>query len=62
MMLNFNDPHSIAAWLAVYPTRHLALLRALWRLQPQWREFMNQAAQIHQAQAQAQEKAKVPAR
>lgn len=32
-----HDPRSIAAWRAVYPERHDAILRAWWRMYPQWR-------------------------
>jgi hypothetical protein len=43
MTVDFNSPASIRAWLAAAPARHLPQLRALWRLQPQFREAIEAA-------------------
>lgn len=44
MDVNFNSPASIKAWLDIAPERHLPQLRALWRLQPQFRDAIQAAA------------------
>lgn len=43
MRLNLTDPASIRAWVAVFPERHMPLLRAMWRLWPQWRDAIEEA-------------------
>lgn len=43
MDVNLNSPESIRAWVEVHPERHLAQLRALWRLQPQFRPAIEAA-------------------
>lgn len=37
MILNLNDPTSIAAWRSVWPERHDEILRSLWKRFPQFR-------------------------
>ncbi len=44
MTLDLTQPDSIRAWLEVAPERHKAQLRALWRLWPQFRATIEQAA------------------
>jgi hypothetical protein len=41
--INFNDPESIAAWIAIRPERHTAMLRGLWLLWPMFREQIEAA-------------------
>lgn len=43
MNVDFTSPASIRAWLDLAPARHLPQLRALWRLQPQFREAIEAA-------------------
>lgn len=43
MTVDFNEPASIRAWLALAPDRHRPQLRALWRLFPQWRATIEAA-------------------
>lgn len=44
MTLDLTSPASIRAWLAVWPERHRALLRGMWRLWPQFRQSIEEAA------------------
>jgi hypothetical protein len=43
MSIDFNDPASIRAWVAIHPQRHRAVLRGFWRLWPQFRPAMQEA-------------------
>lgn len=53
MRVNFTDPASIAAWLRVYPERHLRLLDEFVRLKlkPAFEEAMAEAAKIVKGEA-----------
>ena len=46
-----RDPDSIRAWLEVRPDQHLRILRALWRLRPQYREAIEAAVAMARARA-----------
>lgn len=45
MLLNLNDAASIRSWVAVHPERHTQLLRAMWRMWPQFRAAIEEAMQ-----------------
>lgn len=38
MLLNMNDPASIAAWIRIRPREHWEQLKTMVRLQPKWRD------------------------
>jgi hypothetical protein len=42
-VIDFRDPAAIRRWIAVWPERHTAQLRALWRLWPDCRAAMEEA-------------------
>lgn len=44
--LDLTSPASIRAWLAVWPDRHRAQLRAMWRLWPQFRAAIEEAVRV----------------
>lgn len=46
VIIDFNDPESIARWLRVWPERHTKLMRGLWRLWPDCRDAMAKAAKL----------------
>ena len=37
MLIDLRDPASIAAWIQVAPHRHVAQLRGMWALWPEFR-------------------------
>jgi hypothetical protein len=43
MRIDMTDPDSVREWIAVHPQRHLAQLRSMWRLWPQYREVIEAA-------------------
>ncbi len=47
MSIDFNDPHSIARWIAVHPERHLGTLRGLWKLWGSFRPQIEEAVRMH---------------
>jgi len=44
VILDVRDPASIRAWLAVWPERHRAILRWLWRVHPDHRATIEEGA------------------
>lgn len=46
MVLDMTDPASIAAWRNLCPQRHDAILRALWRLWPQFRQHIERSRSL----------------
>lgn len=52
MLLDLNDPTSIAQWWSVFPERHGALLRDWERRRPDVRGPIGQARRLLQAEAQ----------
>jgi hypothetical protein len=43
MTLDLNNPESIREWLKVAPERHKAILRVIWKRNPQFRATIEQA-------------------
>lgn len=53
MIIDFNDPQSLAKWLSIDPPRLWPLLLAICRVQPRWRDNAFKAREIVKAGTQA---------
>jgi len=44
--VDFNSPESIAAWIAINPPKHTAMLSGLWTIWPQFRAAIETAVAL----------------
>lgn len=58
MIIDFNDPQSLAEWLRIDPLRLWPLLLSICRVQPRWRDNAFKAREIVKAGIPAADMAK----
>lgn len=62
MLIDMTDPHSVLAWLRIWPRRHGAQLASMVQRHPEWRpavdEALRMAREIKQQQQQQQQQQK----